>query len=165
MRLHYQHRNTSLRVRVTSHQPCIVPLLGLCARLAPPPINRIAQRKCPVAPLAPSSHDGMFAQRDPLLYAPCLLSDPKSSPLTCYVLLSREYWTHRQTKWPLHQRGWVMQERMLALRKLCFGPFLSCECREAERVNSDTSGRFTFPVTFFNLLSSLPIPLATALAR
>ncbi|KAH8588008.1 heterokaryon incompatibility protein-domain-containing protein, partial [Bisporella sp. PMI_857] len=32
--------------------------------------------------------------------------------------------------WPLHQRGWVMQERVLASRTLNFGPYLIWQCQE-----------------------------------
>jgi hypothetical protein len=33
-------------------------------------------------------------------------------------------------KWPLHQRRWVLQERVLSPRVLNFGPYLTWQCRE-----------------------------------
>ena len=82
-----------------------------------------------VAALGASSCDeGLFALRDPLLYSACHLFQTKQGENiyggqdpSIEILLDA---------WPLHQRGWVTQERILASKTLNFGPYLIWECRE-----------------------------------
>jgi hypothetical protein len=78
---------------------------------------------------ASSSEEGLFALRDPLLYSPCFLFQTKQgediyggqdSRIACVL----------DDAWPLHQRGWLTQERILRSRTLKFGPYLIWECRE-----------------------------------
>jgi hypothetical protein len=77
---------------------------------------------------AASSDEGLFALRDPLLYSACFLFETEQGEdiyggqaSNIGILLD---------DWPLHQRGWVMQERILASRTLNFGPYLIWQCKE-----------------------------------
>jgi hypothetical protein len=77
---------------------------------------------------ASSSEEGLFALRDPLLYSPCFLFQTKQGEniyggqnSSIRVVLD---------DWPLHQRGWVAQERILPSRTLNFGPYLIWQCQE-----------------------------------
>ncbi|KAK3352221.1 heterokaryon incompatibility protein-domain-containing protein [Lasiosphaeria hispida] len=79
---------------------------------------------------ATDNTQGLFAQRDPLLYAPCWLDPSGHSRVPTLGAHSEDdaYWTRR--KWPLNTRGWVLQETMLPPRTIQFGPFVSWQCRE-----------------------------------
>jgi hypothetical protein len=77
---------------------------------------------------AASGDEGLFAIRDPLLYSPCFLFQTEQGEdihggqdSTLGLVMDA---------WPLHQRGWVMQERILASRTLNFGPYLIWQCQE-----------------------------------
>ena len=82
-----------------------------------------------VAALGAASNDeGLFALRDPLLYSACFLFQTEQGEniyggqdSTIGLVLDA---------WPLHQRSWVMQERVLASRTLNFGPYLIWQCQE-----------------------------------
>ncbi len=79
-----------------------------------------------------SSGDGLFARRDPLVYASFLAGDTVQGKGMC-VLPSRSRGSVWCKEWPLHRRGWVVQERILSPRTLGFGRYLTWECREATR--------------------------------
>jgi len=79
---------------------------------------------------AKTAADGLFARRDPLKYAHCLLAKTVSEPdrhiFACPV--SRTDLTRSLAEWPLEQRGWVVQERLLPPRTVTFGPYLTWNC-------------------------------------
>jgi len=73
--------------------------------------------------------EGLFARRDPLMYHDCHLFSIDGED---FSVISKEF---RHTgevtdEWPLYERGWVFQERVLPARTIKFGPFLAWECRE-----------------------------------
>ncbi|KAE9374212.1 HET-domain-containing protein [Stipitochalara longipes BDJ] len=82
-----------------------------------------ANSVCNVAALA--SRDpggGLFRERDPETLKPAhvstsLFSDKPQS----YYMFDCNRWRHEVQKGPLHKRGWVYQERLLAPRVLYFG--------------------------------------------
>lgn len=76
-----------------------------------------------------SSDQGMFAIRDPLMYAPLLLGSMENGT-RLFAVPSLLAW-HLRTQ-PLHKRAWVTQERILAPRTIGFGQYLRWECREAQ---------------------------------
>jgi hypothetical protein len=77
---------------------------------------------------ASSSEEGLFAIRDPLLYSPCFLFETDQREKIYAGQDSTIGWV--LDPWPLHQRGWVTQERILPLRTLNFGPYLIWQCQE-----------------------------------
>lgn len=79
---------------------------------------------------ASNSDDGLFANRDPLMYAPCPLISLAGDSDVCVYSTRSLVFTAAYEEWPLYKRGWVMQERVIAPRTVKFGPFLSWECRE-----------------------------------
>ena len=92
---------------------------------------------CIAASGASSSDDGLFAQRDPLLYQPCQITKGlASSNLFAYphrTLRFQQDFEECFEKAALYKRGWVMQERLLPPRTLNFGTLLVWECREHYR--------------------------------
>jgi hypothetical protein len=78
---------------------------------------------------APDSSDGLFAQRDPLMFVTCQLAQTEASCMEVCPAITKssgdEFFS-----WPLHKRGWVVQKRILPLRTLNFGSFIWWECRE-----------------------------------
>ncbi|ROW12530.1 hypothetical protein VMCG_00738 [Cytospora schulzeri] len=77
-----------------------------------------------VASAASNSGEGLFAARDPLLQAPCVL-------LGTMVAQSRDEYQRQQTyPWVLETRGWAMQEHLLPTRCIKFASYLIWECRE-----------------------------------
>lgn len=79
-----------------------------------------------------ANSDGLFAERDPLVYFPCFLSDEDANEQVYATDWRTEDSFHRKT-WPLHCRGWVQQEKVLSGRTVGFGQFLSWECRQTSR--------------------------------
>jgi Heterokaryon incompatibility protein (HET) len=75
-----------------------------------------------------SSEEGLFALRDPLLYSPCFLFQTKQGE-NIYGGQDSRFACVLDDAWPLHQRGWVTQERILPSKTLKFGPYLIWECR------------------------------------
>jgi len=76
-----------------------------------------------------NSNDGLFALRDPLVYLPCELFKTMAGE-TVYAGQDASIRLGVGT-WPLYQRGWVLQERILSPRTLNFGPYLIWQCRES----------------------------------
>jgi hypothetical protein len=73
---------------------------------------------------ATNSHEGLYTIRDPLIYSPCYLFDnEEGESIYGRMPLGREPWS-------LHKRGWVLQERILPLRTLNFGPYVVWQCQE-----------------------------------
>jgi Heterokaryon incompatibility protein (HET) len=83
-----------------------------------------------------ASTDGLFALRDPLVYYPCFISNV-SPHMKAYAVPEYTNVTVWRKQWPLHSRGWVIQERILSVRTIGFGQCLSWECREAMRDEFD----------------------------
>ena len=95
------------------------------------------------------SSQGLFYQRNPAtLYHNqldlCL--DPErwveeAPPLTKYVVTDFTFWQKRLAQAPLHQRGWVVQERLLARCVIHFGrDQLFWECQELDACESYPAG-------------------------
>lgn len=86
-----------------------------------------------------SSSQGLFHQRDSgllhinrldLCLDPALWSEG-APPTTNYIVTDFCFWQNKLAKAPLHQRGWVVQERLLAQRVIHFGQDqLFWECQE-----------------------------------
>jgi hypothetical protein len=83
-----------------------------------------------IAALAASgSNDGLFSRRDPLMYDQCFMFHLNGED---FYIINKEFRRKAEPseEWPLYNRGWVLQERILPPRTIKFGPFLSWECRE-----------------------------------
>ncbi|PMD12341.1 HET-domain-containing protein [Hyaloscypha hepaticicola] len=85
---------------------------------------------CNVAATASSDGEGgLFRPRDPRYLKPCLISTEFSDQSNSNYLLESSLIPH-DTFQPLFDRGWVIQERVLAPRTLHFGSeYLLWECR------------------------------------
>ncbi|KAJ3457106.1 hypothetical protein MRS44_014247 [Fusarium solani] len=82
---------------------------------------------------ASSSAEGLFTKRDPLAFMPCrLYTDENEHDINIVGSLSAAHQVFFDGA-PLHTRGWVLQERILAPRTLNFGAVLAWECREVRR--------------------------------
>ena len=83
---------------------------------------------------AAKNSDGLFAQRDPLMYTTCpIFSSSQSERFHAFpVKYSREA-ISVEDHWLLYKRGWVVQERVLPTRHLKFGPFLEWRARPRSR--------------------------------
>jgi hypothetical protein len=68
---------------------------------------------------ASGSNDGLFSLRDPLLYLSCDLFNTYEGKTVVFRH------SRGNPVWPLHQRRWVIQERILPSRTLGFGPILT----------------------------------------
>ncbi|RDW77773.1 hypothetical protein BP6252_05826 [Coleophoma cylindrospora] len=74
---------------------------------------------------------GLFKTRDPVLVAPVELEADWSSDQRTYSCIEDDFWETGVANAPLNQRGWVVQERMLAPRTLHFGDSqIFWECRD-----------------------------------
>ncbi|ROV91543.1 hypothetical protein VMCG_09423 [Cytospora schulzeri] len=67
---------------------------------------------------ASDSREGLFAARDPLQLAPCILAN----------VAAAHFW--ETSPWHLETRGWVVQEQLLPARSIKFGSYISWECME-----------------------------------
>jgi len=77
---------------------------------------------------------GLFARRDPLIYQPCQLTKGSEPPLFAIPhRYPQKDFKGCFTESPLHNRAWVLQERILAPRTLNFGILIVWECREHYR--------------------------------
>lgn len=77
-----------------------------------------------MASAASSSAEGLFAVRDPLLQAPCLLGS------TMAAQSAAEYKWQSDFPWVLETRGWAIQEHLLPTRSIKFASYLIWECKE-----------------------------------
>ncbi|KAK3358844.1 heterokaryon incompatibility protein-domain-containing protein [Lasiosphaeria hispida] len=97
------------------------------------------------ATAAASSAAGMFSARDPLMYSPCplasLLPGNSGGRVASLYPHSHSRGADSFAQWPLHTRGWVVQERILPRRTLGFGPVLAWECWQASRDEFDFFAR------------------------
>jgi hypothetical protein len=73
------------------------------------------------APAATDSNDGLFSERDPLIYFLCPLAE-----LRCRIVVAYPHKTRIQPakNWLLHERGWVVQERIMPPRTLLLGLYV-----------------------------------------
>ena len=113
---------------------------------------------CIAAAGAKGSDEGLFAQRDPLIYKPCDMNMPLKNkgrtkkkgrfgsvlPVSIKLDVGSEdtiivAYPHRSSesdfhdcfeRSALHMRGWVTQERLLSPRTMNFGTVMVWECRE-----------------------------------
>jgi hypothetical protein len=73
---------------------------------------------------ATNSEEGLFSQRDPLVRHPCWMLK-KAEGTNLYFSPMQPFGFDDA---PLHDRGWVMQERILSPRTLNFGSYIIWEC-------------------------------------
>lgn len=88
---------------------------------------------CNIAAMGIPGVDGCFAERNPLAFFPCYVTDTDDGgavyALSQYQTPSTMFSAGGVTKPPLLYRGWVLQERLLSSRMLYFGgPQLYWEC-------------------------------------
>jgi hypothetical protein len=89
---------------------------------------------------ASSSSEGLFSQRDPLVYQSCQMvcreegNNIYGKPHRALYAATK----HCFLELPLHKREWAVQERLLPPRTLNFGAFLIWDCRRmfADEFNS-----------------------------
>jgi hypothetical protein len=81
---------------------------------------------------AADSEQGLFSARDPLVFRPCLMFRDQDGQDFCVCSkTSRNYFISQcLDDAALHQRGWVLQERVLSPRTLNFGASVIWECCE-----------------------------------
>jgi hypothetical protein len=103
---------------------------------------------------AKNSEGGLHGMRDPLMYTPCRLAQLPNQAMIFACPPEDSIWPDERMLWPLHSRGWAMQERILARRTLSFGPYLSWNCREGsfseaklQSSPGSISGRFFNSIT------------------
>lgn len=77
---------------------------------------------CIAATGAGNGEEGLFAQRDPLIYTPCQIATSEGRPL--YAFPSRNRIDDCFFKSALREKGWVVQERVLPTRTLSFGSII-----------------------------------------
>ena len=80
---------------------------------------------------ASNNEEGLFAERDPLTFLPCRML--KEAADTDLFVCPNKYdftptWFYKA---PLHERAWVLQERLLSPRTANFGASVMWECRES----------------------------------
>ncbi|KAH8651534.1 heterokaryon incompatibility protein-domain-containing protein [Tricladium varicosporioides] len=105
---------------------------------------------------AKSSGEGCFATREPLMHLPCRLTEDNAEdePIVVEPQLVTQKWRKLAFEnSPLFKRAWVVQERMLSPRNLCFGELLSWECFEC----STTEIGKVFGQRYSNTKSLLPL--------
>lgn len=85
---------------------------------------------------ASNSGEGLFAARDPLLQAPCLLLGG-----TMAAQSAAEYRWQGDFPWPLETRGWAVQEHLLPARSIKFASYLIWECKELSVSEFGLEGR------------------------
>ncbi|EPE27956.1 hypothetical protein GLAREA_04747 [Glarea lozoyensis ATCC 20868] len=89
---------------------------------------------------AKSSEQGCFASRNPLMHLPCKLTeaDSNGNAVTVFPQKSTAWWRKQAFEQaPLFKRAWVIQERMLSPRNLCFGEILTWECNQVSTSEFD----------------------------
>ena len=82
---------------------------------------------CIAATGSADADDGLFAQRDPLLFQPCQMTAHLTKNLYVHSCQEQELFRSGFDNSALHKRGWVMQERLLPPRTLNFGAFIIWE--------------------------------------
>ena len=89
---------------------------------------------CTIAAAASAdSYQGLFRQRTTHFLYPCEVPIPWLNSKGTYQLVDYHFWCSQIQDQPLHRRGWVVQERLLAPRVLHFSSQqLIWECRELD---------------------------------
>ena len=84
---------------------------------------------------------GLFRIREPKFIEPFILRAKWSFYEEDYTCVNADVWTRGVAEAPLNQRGWVVQERMLAPRTLHFGDHqIFWECRQLEACETMPQG-------------------------
>ncbi|KAH8665169.1 heterokaryon incompatibility protein-domain-containing protein [Tricladium varicosporioides] len=90
---------------------------------------------------AKHSDEGLYACRDPLMYAECELArTSKEQVMVTHMGYSRDI--HNKVP-PLYTRGWVVQERILPPRTIILGRTVAWECRETTKAEFNGAARAT----------------------
>jgi hypothetical protein len=77
--------------------------------------------------------EGLFHKREPIAIEPFAIQASWPSDSKKYTCIRSDVWTDGVVNAPLNQRGWVVQERMLAPRTIHFGAKeIFWECRQLE---------------------------------
>lgn len=114
---------------------------------------------CIAALGATCNSDGLFASRNPQLYAPCFLAmNARGESIYAYPW----YIDLSEHPHPLHLRGWVLQERLLPSRTIGFGAYLTWNCREAavnefDLLGEEKRGTSELSAKFSNLCLVQPL--------
>jgi hypothetical protein len=91
---------------------------------------------CNIAATAASNGEGCFVVRDACGVEPCLIESSifVRDATGAYVIAYDDFWSINLRNAPLHQRGWVLQERLLSPRTIHFGSeqlFWECQYHTA----------------------------------
>ncbi|PMD16777.1 HET-domain-containing protein [Hyaloscypha hepaticicola] len=108
---------------------------------------------------AEHSDAGLYACRDPLMYADCELARI-SEEQAIFINSGPSYGSNERVP-PLFTRGWVVQERILPPRTVVFGRTVAWECREtrlmefkgAERTIPGRTIPLSIKLDFFNAVT------------
>ncbi|KAF3768061.1 HET-domain-containing protein, partial [Cryphonectria parasitica EP155] len=86
------------------------------------------------ATASPDAHGGFFCNREPAFVRPHPFTlRTEAEGLVEGLLIKSDFWETDIRRAPLNQRAWVVQERLLAPRSLCFGQNqLFWECQELQ---------------------------------
>lgn len=90
---------------------------------------------------AKHSDEGLYACRDPLMYAECEMA--RASKEQAIVIYSGCPHPTRYKVPPLYTRGWVVQERILPPRTVILGRTVGWECRETRQTEFRGAGHAT----------------------
>lgn len=103
---------------------------------------------------AEHSDEGLYACRDPLMYAECEVASNSKERVT---LTNSGYPRHTYRMPPLYTRGWVVQERILPSRTVILGRTVAWEYRETRQVEFNGAERAiplgTIKSDFFNAVT------------
>ncbi len=108
------------------------------------------QSYCNIAALDAVRGEGCFANRVVSMVQPCLVRDCGSlnDKKEIYAIIYDDFWSINLLKAPLHQRGWVLQERLLSPRTIHFGcEQIFWECHHKLACETYPSG---IPIEFIN---------------
>ena len=93
-----------------------------------------------------NSSQGLFFDREPrLIHHPEFITAftvfDAAATMKKFALIDAHYWNVHMSRMPLHERGWVLQERLLARRVLHFCPdMLAWECVETDATETYLDG-------------------------
>ena len=92
------------------------------------------------------SSQGLFFDRDPSLLrhheiSTAITVSDAAATMKTYALIDSDYWSIHLSRMPLLERGWVLQERLLARRVLHFtSDMLAWECVETDATETYPNG-------------------------
>lgn len=97
---------------------------------------------CNIAATSSEENKGCFTDRPRELVEPCAVSDPLSDdPEKTHILGYNDFWCNSLLDTALHNRGWVIQERLLSPRTIHFGQEqIFWECREIKACEAYPEG-------------------------